>query len=303
MLHNLWPYVFTASIITLQIYVLAYSFWRCTQDKKNLQSRRLVWRTPSRIQKRRNYKNCVIQKGFDKARNINRSQALKPKAASDQTVHNFALIWDYHLNFCSIPLLIRDHLKILFKSPYMREVFSQDKTCIRTGFHRTKDLKDMLVQSSVQPVTMPRLIIQVVLKTIARFVMLVKTFHFPIDVLLVLSLVKITKLDSTCLVGLILSFIVLFVRERNWQCVGSAIDFRRRFSNQLVQLFYPCNIPNWKSTPLTFKATPLTFNQPHWNPIRFIETPSNGPQPYWILLKTPEYLGKLIPPPPPRYRR
>ena len=38
--------------------------------------------------KRRNYKNCVIQKGFDKARKIPSSQALKPKAASDQTVRN-----------------------------------------------------------------------------------------------------------------------------------------------------------------------------------------------------------------------
>ena len=44
--------------------------------------------------KRRNYKNCVKHKGFDKARNIPRPQALKPKTASDQTVHNFASILD-----------------------------------------------------------------------------------------------------------------------------------------------------------------------------------------------------------------
>ena len=58
--------------------------------------------------KRRNYKNCVIQKGFDKARNIPRSQELKPKAASDQSLRNFALILDYHPNFNGLPLLIRD---------------------------------------------------------------------------------------------------------------------------------------------------------------------------------------------------
>ena len=104
----------------------------------------------------RNYKNYVIQEGFDKARNIPRSQALKPKTASDQTVCNFALILYYHPNFSGLPLLIRDHLKILFESPRMRKVFSQDKTCIKTGFHRTKNLKDMLVKSSVQPVTMPQ---------------------------------------------------------------------------------------------------------------------------------------------------
>ena len=98
----------------------------------------------------RNYKNCVIQKGFDKARNITRSQALKMKTASDQSEGNFAPILDYHSNFNGLPLLIRDHFKILFESPHMRKVFSQDNTCIRTGFRRTKNLKDMPVKSSVQ---------------------------------------------------------------------------------------------------------------------------------------------------------
>ena len=77
----------------------------------------------------------------------------------------------------------------------------------------------------------PRLIIQVVSNAIARFVTLVKTFYFPIDVLLVLLQIKVTKLDNTCLLGLILLFIVLFVKKCNRQCVGSAIDFRHRLSN------------------------------------------------------------------------
>ena len=38
--------------------------------------------------KRRNYKNCVVHKGFDKARNIPRPQALKSKTASDQIVRS-----------------------------------------------------------------------------------------------------------------------------------------------------------------------------------------------------------------------
>ena len=41
----------------------------------------------------------------------------------------------------------------------------------------------------------------------------VKTFYFPIDILLVLLQVKVTKLDNTCLVGLILSSIALFVKN------------------------------------------------------------------------------------------
>ena len=77
----------------------------------------------------------------------------------------------------------------------------------------------------------PRLMIQVASNAIARFVMLVKTFYFPMHVLFVLLQVKVTKLDHTCLVGLILSFIVFFCKKSNRQCVGSAIDFRRCLSN------------------------------------------------------------------------
>ena len=39
----------------------------------------------------------------------------------------------------------------------MRKVFSQDKTYIRTGFCGTKNIKNMLVKSSVLPVTTPRI--------------------------------------------------------------------------------------------------------------------------------------------------
>ena len=98
----------------------------------------------------------VIQKGFDKARNIRRSQSLKSKTASDQTVRNFALILDYHPNFSGLPLLTKDHLKILFEPPRMRKVFSQDKHASEQAFVELKIL-DMLVKSSVQPVTTPQI--------------------------------------------------------------------------------------------------------------------------------------------------
>ena len=97
----------------------------------------------------------------------------------------------------------------------MRKVFSQDNTCIRTGFRRTKNLKDMLVKSSARPVTTTTPLIDNpgCFNAIARFLMPVKTFYFPIDVLVVLLQVKVTKLDNTCLVGLILSSTALFVKN------------------------------------------------------------------------------------------
>ena len=155
--------------------------------------------------KHRNYKNCVIDKRLDKARNIPRSQALKQKTASDQTVRNFALILDYSLSFDGLPLLIRYHLKILFESPRMRKVFSQDKTCIRSGFCRAKNLKDMLVKSSMQPVSTPQIDNPGCFKCHRKVCDACQNFHFPIDVLLVLLQLKVTNLDNTCLVGLILS--------------------------------------------------------------------------------------------------
>ena len=53
----------------------------------------------------------------------------------------------YHPNFRDIPKLIRDYLSILYESPRMKKVFSDDKTRIRTGFRRTKTLKDLITPS------------------------------------------------------------------------------------------------------------------------------------------------------------
>ena len=54
-------------------------------------------------------------------------------------------------------LKINSGFNTLIREEGMRKVFSQDKTCIKTGFRRTKNLKDMLVKSSVQPVTTPQI--------------------------------------------------------------------------------------------------------------------------------------------------
>ena len=55
----------------------------------------------------------------------------------------------YHTNFRDIPKLIRDYLSILYESPRMKKVFSNDKTRKRTCFLRTKNLKDLLVPSAL----------------------------------------------------------------------------------------------------------------------------------------------------------
>ena len=57
---------------------------------------------------------------------------------------------DYHPNLKDLPKLIKNHLPTLYESPRMRKVFSDDKVHIRIGFRRTKNLKDLLVPSSLR---------------------------------------------------------------------------------------------------------------------------------------------------------
>ena len=82
--------------------------------------------------KRRKYKDSVIRKDFDQARNSPRSNALLPKSRTN--------INDTRRNLL---------LPTLYESPRIRTLFSDDKVQIRIDFHRTKNLKDLLVPSSL----------------------------------------------------------------------------------------------------------------------------------------------------------
>ena len=62
---------------------------------------------------------------------------------------NLVLAMDYHANLKDLPELIKNYLPTLYESPHMRKVSSDDKVQIRTGFRRTKNLKDLLVPSSL----------------------------------------------------------------------------------------------------------------------------------------------------------
>ena len=97
----------------------------------------------------RKYKYSVIRKGFDQARNTLRSNALSRKSRANDTRRNLVLIIDYRPNLKDLPKLIENHLPTLYESPCMRKLFSNGKVQIRIGFHGTKNLKDLLVPSSL----------------------------------------------------------------------------------------------------------------------------------------------------------
>ena len=92
----------------------------------------------------RRYNNNIINKAFNRAKTITRSDALLPKSNTNDSLQDLVLVRDYHPNFRDISKLITDHLSILYESPRMKKVFSNDKTRIRTGFRRTKNLKIFL---------------------------------------------------------------------------------------------------------------------------------------------------------------
>ena len=93
--------------------------------------------------KRRKYKDSVIRKGFDQARNTPRSNALLRKSRANDTRRNLVP------NLKDLPKLIKSHLPSLYEPPRMRKLFGNDKVQIRTGFRRTKNLKDLLLPSSL----------------------------------------------------------------------------------------------------------------------------------------------------------
>ena len=87
---------------------------------------------------RRRYNNNVINKGFKRANNIVRSDALLPKHSTIDSLQ----ILETFLN-------LSETISPSYESPRMKKVFSNDKTRIRTGFRRTKNLKDLLVPSAL----------------------------------------------------------------------------------------------------------------------------------------------------------
>ena len=72
-----------------------------------------------------------------------------PKSRTSDTKRNLVLVMDYHPDLKDLSKIIENKLPTLYESPRIRKVFSDDKVQIKTGFPRTKNLKDLLVPSSL----------------------------------------------------------------------------------------------------------------------------------------------------------
>ena len=182
----------------------------------------------------RRYNNNIINKGFKRAKNIARSDALLPKPSTIDSLQNLVLVMDYHPNFRDIPKLIRDHLSILYESPRMKKVFSNDKTRIRTGFRRTKDLKDLLVPSALPDLNRTDTSNSDVVgcfRCDRKVCDACHNFLLPSNRIKSVATGKNYKIrhSLSCCTDYIIYCALCLLCNR--QCVGSSVNFRARLSN------------------------------------------------------------------------
>ena len=155
--------------------------------------------------KYRKYKNSVIRKGFDQAKTTSRSDALLSTLITNDTRRNLVLIIDYHPNLKDLPKVINKHLPTLYESPSMRKVFSDDKVQIRTGFRKTKNLKDLDVASSLPIAVQENSINSSIIECYRchqQVCNACQNFLVPAKCIKSVTTGKVTKSDSPCHVAL-----------------------------------------------------------------------------------------------------
>ena len=179
----------------------------------------------------RRYSNKIINDGLNRAINITRSDALLPKSRVPDNSRNLVLVMDYHPNFRDVPKLIKDHLQILYESPHMKKVFSSSKTCIRTGFQRTKSLKDLLVPSALPEVNSVESVSSDALgcfRCDRKVCDACYNFLLPAKRVESVESYKIRQALS-CRTDYMICYALCTLCNK--QCVGSSVKFRARSSN------------------------------------------------------------------------
>ena len=93
-----------------------------------------------------NYPAELVDKQFDKALSISRSELLSKKVKPDKKV--FPLVLDYNPILPDIQKVIKKHFHLLQSSPEVKEIFPSKS--IFPAYRRTKNLKEMLAPSKFQ---------------------------------------------------------------------------------------------------------------------------------------------------------
>lgn len=97
--------------------------------------------------KSQNYPADLVDKQFDKALKIPRSELLSKKVKANKKV--FPLVLDYNPILPDIQNIIRRHFHLLRSSPQMTEIFPAKS--VFPAYRRTKNLKEVLAPSKFRP--------------------------------------------------------------------------------------------------------------------------------------------------------
>ena len=96
-----------------------------------------------RVIKSQGYSAVLVDKQFDRALSIERSELLKKNAKPEKKV--FPLVMDYNPILHDIQKIIQKHAHLLRSSPELLEIFPSKS--IFPAYRRTKNLKDILAPS------------------------------------------------------------------------------------------------------------------------------------------------------------
>ena len=125
-------------------------------------------------------------------------------------------------------------MQILYESPRTKKVFSSNKTCIRVGFRRTKNLKDLLVASVLPDVNSAESVSSDALgcfRCDRKVCDACHNFLLPAEHIESVVTRKSYKIRQalSCRTDYIIDCALCTLCNK--QCVGSSVKFRARLSN------------------------------------------------------------------------
>ena len=93
--------------------------------------------------KQQNYNGNLVDKQFEKAMQLEKSDVLKPKTKTKKKT--FPFVVDYNPRLPNISLIIKKHFHLLESHQVVREIFPAKS--VIPAYRRTKNLKDILAPS------------------------------------------------------------------------------------------------------------------------------------------------------------
>ena len=179
------------------------------------------------------YKNSIIRKAFDQAKNTSRYDALLSKSITNDTRRNLVRIMDYHPNLKDLPNSLTITYLPCMSLHAWEKIFS-DKVQISTGLRRTKNLKDLLAPSSHLVADQENSVNSGIIGCYMRHRQVCdawQNFLVPAKRIIIVTTGKSYKIRQflSCPTDYVIDCATCTLCNK--QCVGSSIKFRSRLSN------------------------------------------------------------------------